>query len=90
MAQGYQSMRLMFEARQLVNMTLPDKLLTQMMNDAYCRDLQRFDKERVLLAWDALIQRQQAALETLEVPTMFATSSQADCQVSIGLLHTTT
>jgi len=51
-----------------------------MMNDAYRRDLQRFDKERVLLAWDALIQRQQAALETLGVPTMFATSSQADCQ----------
>lgn len=59
-----------------------------MMNDAYRRDLQRFDKERVLLAWDALIQRQQAALETLGVPTMFATtSSQADCQVSMHLLY---
>jgi len=75
-------MRPMFEARQLVNMGAPDKLLTQMMNDAYCRDLQRFDKERVVLAWDALIQKQQAALETLGVPTMFGTTSQADCQVS--------
>ncbi|KAF8556257.1 hypothetical protein OG21DRAFT_673589 [Imleria badia] len=51
-----------------------------MMNDAYRRDLQRFDKERVLLAWGALIQKQQAALETLGVPAMFATTSQADCQ----------
>lgn len=52
------------------------------MNDAYHGDLRRFDKERVVLAWDALIQKQQAALETLGVPTMFATTSQADCQVS--------
>ncbi|KAI9575029.1 hypothetical protein HD554DRAFT_2051973 [Boletus coccyginus] len=51
-----------------------------MMNDAYHGDLRRFDKERVVLAWDALIQKQQAALETLGVPTMFATTSQADCQ----------
>lgn len=57
-----------------------------MMNDAYRRDLQRFDTERVLLAWDALIQKQQAALEILGVPTMFATTSQADCQVSIGCM----
>jgi len=51
-----------------------------MMNDAHRKDLQRFDRERVLLAWDALTQKQQAALETLGVPTMFATTSQADCQ----------
>ncbi|KAG8218316.1 hypothetical protein J3R82DRAFT_3930 [Butyriboletus roseoflavus] len=51
-----------------------------MMNDAYRRDLQRFDRERVLLAWDALIQKQQTALEALGVPTMFATTSQLDCQ----------
>lgn len=54
-----------------------------MMNDAYRRDLQRFDRERVLFAWDALIQKQQVALQTLGVPTMFATTSQADCQVSV-------
>ncbi|KAF8450894.1 hypothetical protein L210DRAFT_259955 [Boletus edulis BED1] len=51
-----------------------------MMNDAYRRDLQRFDKDRALLAWDALIQKQQATLESLGVPAMFATSSQANCQ----------
>ncbi|KAN0097803.1 hypothetical protein V8E55_002249 [Tylopilus felleus] len=51
-----------------------------MLNEAYRRDLQRFDKERVLLAWDALIQKQQTALETLGVPIMFATTSQADCE----------
>ncbi|KIJ19850.1 hypothetical protein PAXINDRAFT_107328 [Paxillus involutus ATCC 200175] len=51
-----------------------------MMNDAYRRDLQRFGAERALLAWDALIQKQQAALEGLGVPTMFPTTSQANCE----------
>ncbi|KAG9317139.1 hypothetical protein JVU11DRAFT_1331 [Chiua virens] len=51
-----------------------------MMNDAYRRDLQRFDTERVLLAWDALVQKQQTALETLGVPTMFAATFQAECE----------
>ncbi|KIL00457.1 hypothetical protein PAXRUDRAFT_821650 [Paxillus rubicundulus Ve08.2h10] len=51
-----------------------------MMNDAYRRDMQRFDAERALLAWDALIQKQQAALEGLGVPTMFPTISQANCE----------
>ncbi|KAF9224350.1 alpha/beta-hydrolase, partial [Gyrodon lividus] len=51
-----------------------------MMNDAYRRDLQRFGAERALLAWDGLIQKQQAALEALGVPTMFPTSSQAHCE----------
>ncbi|KAF9246877.1 hypothetical protein BU15DRAFT_69735 [Melanogaster broomeanus] len=51
-----------------------------MMNDAYRRDLQRFDAERAVLAWDALIRKQQAALEALGVPTMFPTGSQAHCE----------
>ncbi|KAH7888087.1 hypothetical protein F5I97DRAFT_950711 [Phlebopus sp. FC_14] len=52
-----------------------------MMNDAYRKELQRFDSQRVLLAWDALTQKQQIALESLGVPTMFATDSQAHCEV---------
>ncbi|KIP09847.1 hypothetical protein PHLGIDRAFT_18495 [Phlebiopsis gigantea 11061_1 CR5-6] len=43
------------------------------MTDAFRRELQHFDKERVLPAWDGLVSRQQTALERLGVPTMFST-----------------
>ncbi|GJE84758.1 hypothetical protein PsYK624_008340 [Phanerochaete sordida] len=43
------------------------------MTDAFRRELQRFDRERVLPAWDGLITKQQATLESLGVPTMFPT-----------------
>ncbi|KAL4075666.1 hypothetical protein J3A83DRAFT_4089001 [Scleroderma citrinum] len=47
-----------------------------MLNDAFRRDTQKFDVDRVLIAWDALMEKQQTALETLGVPTMFRTGSQ--------------
>lgn len=43
------------------------------MTDAFRRELQRFDRERVLPAWDGLITKQQSTLESLGVPTMFPT-----------------
>lgn len=51
------------------------------MTDAFRRELQKFDKERALPAWDGLISRQQSALEVLGVPTMFPTSETTDRQV---------
>lgn len=45
-------------------------------NDAFRRATQKFDTERMLLAWDALMEKQQTALEALGVPTMFRTSSK--------------
>jgi hypothetical protein len=47
-----------------------------MIKDAYNRELRKFDHERVLLAWDGLINQQQAALESYGVPAMF-TSTEA-------------
>ncbi len=41
-----------------------------MLNDAYKKDLKRFDMERALPAFDGLIAKQQAALARLNVPTM--------------------
>lgn len=47
--------------------------------------MQKFDAGRVLLAWDALMEKQQTALEALGVPTMFRTSSQEAYEVSIRI-----
>lgn len=45
-----------------------------MLSDAYAQEIRKFDKERVLPAWDGLIAQQQTALEQQDVPTMFSTS----------------
>lgn len=64
-----------------------------MLQDAYQREIRKFDKERVLSAWDALAARQQAQLEALGVPNMFVTSEPKDkerqkqiIQVLVGLV----
>ncbi|KAI6165064.1 hypothetical protein EDD17DRAFT_326202 [Pisolithus thermaeus] len=51
-----------------------------MLNDAFRREVQKFDAERVLIAWDALIEKQQVALETLGVPAMFRTGSKENLE----------
>lgn len=42
-----------------------------------------FDQERALRAWEALVTKQQNALEALKVPTMFSTGNQSDMEVSV-------
>jgi hypothetical protein len=49
-----------------------------MMSDAYKKEMHTFDTERVMIAWDGLVVKQQAALEKLQVPTMFVTSVKTD------------
>jgi len=49
-----------------------------MMSDAYRKEIRKFDAERVLVAWDGLVAKQQAALENFRVPAMFVTSAKAD------------
>ncbi|KAI0786445.1 hypothetical protein C8Q75DRAFT_273742 [Abortiporus biennis] len=49
-----------------------------MMSDAFRRELQKFDAERVLPAWDGLLKKQQTALEALGVPGMYPTSERSD------------
>lgn len=52
------------------------------MREGFVKQLDKFNKERVFPAWDALVHRQQAKLETLGVPTMYRTDSGADRHVS--------
>ncbi|EKM59591.1 uncharacterized protein PHACADRAFT_88673, partial [Phanerochaete carnosa HHB-10118-sp] len=50
------------------------------MTDAFRRELQQFDRERVLPAWDGLITKQQQTLESLGVPSMFPTEDSTERQ----------
>jgi hypothetical protein len=56
------------------------------MSDNFQKELRKFDIERVLPAWDALVQGQQARLEALKVPTMFITSETGDVEVRIQFI----
>ncbi|TFY78100.1 hypothetical protein EWM64_g5910 [Hericium alpestre] len=51
-----------------------------MFSDAVRKELQKFDAERAVPAWDGLVAKQQAVLEALAVPTMFVTSSTSDVE----------
>lgn len=61
-----------------------------MLSDAYKKELKKFDAERVLVAWDGLVAKQQTALENLQVPAMFKTDTSTDREVSdiIGYVST--
>ncbi|KAI0662947.1 hypothetical protein C8Q70DRAFT_1050652 [Cubamyces menziesii] len=48
------------------------------LTDSFRAELAKFDRERILPAWDGLLTKQQAALESLGVPAMFPTTQQAD------------
>lgn len=52
-----------------------------MINEAYKKELQKFDLERALPAWDGLISKQQTAFALLNVPAMFPTSEIGDREV---------
>jgi hypothetical protein len=56
------------------------------MSDNFQKELRKFDVERILPAWDALVRGQQARLEALKVPTMFVTSETGDVGVRIPFL----
>jgi hypothetical protein len=59
--------------------------MTKMLNEAYKRELDKFFRERVAHAWDAMITRQQEALLALGVPTMYATNVKGEREVSSPL-----
>jgi hypothetical protein len=61
-----------------------------MLNDAFRKELHKFDAERVLFAWDGLLQKQQVTLEGLGVPTMFPSDLRVDREVSIEVATTST
>ncbi|KAJ8481581.1 hypothetical protein ONZ51_g5892 [Trametes cubensis] len=57
------------------------------LTDSFRAELAKFDRERILPAWDGLLTKQQAALESLGVPAMFPTTQQADREVRASLMH---
>ncbi|KAL5487653.1 hypothetical protein ACEPAI_5761 [Sanghuangporus weigelae] len=50
------------------------------MKQVFENELNKFDRERVMPAWEGLIARQQAALEKMGVPAMFVTSEKPDME----------
>lgn len=56
-----------------------------MMQAAFKKELEKFDRERVLLAWDGLIAKQQTALALQGVPTMFMTNDSNDREVTYSI-----
>jgi sporulation-control protein spo0M len=48
------------------------------MSADFDKELDKYDKQRVIVAWDALIERQQEALEKLGFPAMYVTTDQAE------------
>lgn len=56
-----------------------------MMSTAFRKELQKFDVERALVAWDGMVAKQQMALEVLAVPTMFVSSGTSDMEVCTAL-----
>ncbi|PPQ79566.1 hypothetical protein CVT25_003448 [Psilocybe cyanescens] len=62
-----------------------------MIADAFKKEIQKFDSERALPAWDGLVSRQQLELSQIDVPTMFVTGNVEDRQRQqqvVGLLET--
>ncbi|KAF8640023.1 hypothetical protein AX17_001267 [Amanita inopinata Kibby_2008] len=57
-----------------------------MMNDACKKELEKFDRDRVLQAWDGLVAKQQATLAESNVPTMSVTSEKGAREVTYGLI----
>ena len=52
------------------------------MRDAFVKQLDNFNTDRVFPAWDAMMHRQQSALESLGVPAMYKTEYGSDRHVS--------
>lgn len=55
---------------------------------AFKRELDKFDRDRALNAWDGLISKQQTALASRNVPTMFVSTQggERDVRGIIGML----
>ncbi|KAG8863728.1 nucleotidyltransferase [Tulasnella sp. 330] len=61
---------------------------TQRLNQQLKKALDGFDREVALPAWDALLKRQQEALENLGVPSMFVTSDVTERSRQQRLIRT--
>ena len=50
------------------------------------KELDKFDRERTLVAWDGLISKQQTALAHHGVPAMFETNERPDREVYLAVM----
>ena len=66
-----------------VQCLIPATSLPQALTQAYKKELHRFDTQRVAVAWDGLVSKQQAALESLRVPAMYVTDLASDREVRV-------
>jgi len=57
------------------------------MADGFRKELERFDGQRALPAWDSLVAKQQTILESLRVPAMFVTSEPSDRERQQRVVH---
>lgn len=55
----------------------------QTLTQAYRRELHKFDTQRVIVAWDALMSKQQGVLESLGVPGMFVSHLTSDTEARV-------
>ena len=52
-----------------------------MLTEAFKKEIDKFDRDRVIPAWDGLVSRQQMELAHSRVPTMFVSNQIEDRQV---------
>ena len=52
-----------------------------MLTEAFKKEIDKFDRDRVIPAWDGLVSRQQMDLAHNRVPTMFISNQAEDRQV---------
>ena len=52
-----------------------------MLTDAFKKEIDKFDQDRVIPAWDGLVTKQQMELAHSRVPTMFISNQAEDRQV---------
>jgi len=52
----------------------------EMLTEAFKKEIDKFDQDRVIPAWDGLVTRQQMELVHSHVPTMFVTNQVEDRQ----------
>ena len=52
-----------------------------MLTEAFKKEIDKFDRDRVIPAWDGLVSRQQMELAHSRVPTMFVSHQAEDRQV---------
>lgn len=52
-----------------------------MLTAAFKKEIDKFDRERAMPAWDGLVSKQQMELAHSRVPTMFVSSQADDRQV---------